>query len=220
MDKVFDLNSPLMRSLTTLANLILLSCAWTIFSIPVITVGPATAAVYYVIQKMVQGENPGILRCFWKGFRDNFKQGMILTLIFGVAAALMYYDYVFSYMVSDTLGPALRAVFVILAVVWLTMVCYAFPLQAQFQNSIKNTLKNALLLGIVRPGKTVPLIALHLIPVAVCLVLPELFVKVLPLWLILAPGGIAFLSMVLLKKIWCSLLERAQAQPEDGTTEA
>ena len=156
MDKVFDLNSPLMRSLTTLAILILLSYAWTIFSIPVITVGPATAAVYYVIQKMVQGENPGILRCFWKGFRDNFKQGMILTLIFGVAAALMYYDYVFSYMVSDTLGPALRAVFVILAVVWLTMVCYASRCRHNSKTPSKTRLKTHCSLALSVPEKPFP----------------------------------------------------------------
>jgi len=220
MGKLFDLNSPLMQGLTTLANLILLSCAWLVSCIPIITIGPATAALYYVTQKIVRGENPSIFRCFWKGFRDNLKQGTLLTLILGAAAALMYYDYIFSYIVNESLGPALRAVFVVLAVVWMMVVCYAFPLQAQFQNSLKNTIKNALLMAIVHPGKTVLLIALHLLPVAVCLVLPELFVKTLPLWLIFAPGVIAFLSMVLLKKIWTSLLDRAQAQPEDAAADA
>lgn len=219
MSKLFNMNGPLMQGLTTLWNLILLSCAWLVFSIPVITVGPATAALYYTTQKMVRGENPSIFRCFWKGFRDNLKQGIVLTLIFDAAAALMYYDYLFSYMVDDSLGTALRILFVIMAIVWLMVVCYTFPLQAQFQNSIKITLKNALLLSIVHLGKTVLLVVLHLIPVAVCLALPELFARLMPLWLFGAPGLIAYLCTLRMKKVWSSLLERAQAQPEAAPAE-
>jgi len=211
MSKLFDMNGPLMRGLTAVTNLILLSCAWLVFSIPVITIGPATAALYYTTQKMVRGENPSIFRCFWKGFRDNLKQGIVLTLIFGAAAALMYYDYLFSYMVGDSLGTTLRIVFVIMAVVWLMMVCYTFPLQAQFQNSIKITLKNALLLSLVHLGKTVLLVVLHLIPVAVCLALPELFARLLPLWLFGAPGIIAYLSTLRMKKVWAGLMEKARS---------
>lgn len=214
MGNFFDLNSPLMRGLTAIANLILLSCLWVIFSIPVLTIGPATAALYYATQKMVQGENIHVFRCFMKSFRENLKQGMVLTLIFGVAAGLMYYDYVFSYVVHDSLGTPLRIVFAVLAVVWLVMACYTFPLQAQFRNSIKRTLLNALFLSLIHLGKTVQLVILHLIPVAVCLTLPELFVRVLPLWIFAAPGLIAWLSSLRMKKVWDALIEQAQPQPE------
>jgi len=209
-----------MRGLTALANLILLSCVWLVFCIPVLTIGPATAALYYVVQKMVQGEDPSIFRCFWQSFRDNLKQGLILTLIFGASAALMYYDYLFSYMVNDSLGSILRVVFVVLAIVWLMVACYAFPLQAQFQNSIKNTLKNALLLSLIHLGKTFLLVIMHLVPVVVCLVLPELFSRLLLIWLFCAPGVIAYLSTVRMRKVWASLQEQAQTQSETAQTEA
>ena len=161
---------------------------------------------------MVQSENPSIFRSFFHSFRANLKQGIVLTLIFGGAAALMYYDYLFSYVVSGSLGTMLRVIFAVLAVVWLMLVCYTFPLQAQFQNSIAYTLKNALFLSLAHLKKTVQLAALHLVPVAACLVLPELFTRLLPLWLFAAPGLIAYLSTVLLKKLWASLLELAQTQ--------
>lgn len=214
MGKLFDPNSPLMQGLTCIANLFLLSCLWVVFSIPVLTIGPATAALYYGAQKLVQGENIRVFRCFWKSFRENLKQGIVLSLIFGAAAALMYYDYLFSYVVEESLGTVLRVFFAVLAAVWLIMVCYTFPLQAQFQNTVKNTLKNALLLSLIHLGKTIQLAALHLIPVVVCLALPELFTKLLPLWLFAAPGLIAFFATLRMKKVWADLLEKAQPQPE------
>jgi uncharacterized membrane protein YesL len=101
------------------------------------------------------------------------------------------------------------------------MVSYTFPLQAQFQNSLKNTLKNAMLLSLVHLGKTVQLVVLHLIPIAVCLMIPELFAKLLPIWLFGAPGLIAFFSMMRMKKVWQALLEQAagQEEPEEITAE-
>lgn len=98
------------------------------------------------------------------------------------------------------------------------MVCYVFPLQAQFQNSIKYTLKNALSLSLIHLGKTVVLTVLHLGPAAVSLALPELFAKLLPLWLFAAPGGIAYLTTLRIKTVWKSLQE--MAQPETQTPEA
>lgn len=219
MGKLFDRNHPLMRGLTALANVLLLSICWGIFSIPVLTIGPATAALYYGMQKIILGENISVFRCFFKSFRENFKQGVILTLIFGAAAALIGYDYLFSYIVEESLGEILRIVFIVLAVVWLIMVSYTFPLQAQFQNSLKNTLKNAMLLSLVHLGKTVQLVLLHLIPVVVCFALPELFTKLLPFWLFAAPGLIAFFSMLRMKKVWAGLLKKAESQEEEPQEE-
>ena len=218
MGKLFDPNHPIMRCLTDIANIILLSCAWLICSIPVLTIGPATAALYYVAQKLVAGENPKIFRSFFHSFRDNLKQGMILTLIFGITAALLGYDYLFSYMVNESLGKLLRIVFVVAAAVWLMLACYTFPLQAQFQNRVKTTLQNALFLALSHLGQTITVMLIHLVPVAVCLALPELFARLLPLWIFAAPGLIAFLCTLRLRKLWASLRQQAEAEtaPEEA----
>jgi uncharacterized membrane protein YesL len=218
MGKLFDPNNPIMRGLTDIANIILLSCAWLIGSLGIITIGPATAALYYVTQKLVEGENPKIFRSFFHSFRENLKQGMILTLIFGITAALLGYDYLFSYMVNESLGKLLRIVFVVAAAVWLMLACYTFPLQAQFQNRIKITLQNALFLALSHLGQTITVMLIHLVPVAVCLALPELFARLLPLWIFAAPGLIAFLCTLRLRKLWASLRQQAQAEtaPEEA----
>ena len=94
------------------------------------------------------------------------------------------------------------------------MVSYTFPLQAQFQNPIKTTLKNALFIGLGHLGETVQLILLHMIPLVFCLALPDLFAQTLLLWLLCAPGGIAYFSTVRRKKIWAALLNLSQVQSE------
>lgn len=214
MGKLFDQNNLVMRGLTDIANIILLSCLWLLCSLGIITIGPATAALYYVTQKMVQGENPKIFRCFFHSFRENLKQGMAFSLIFGLSGLVLYYDYLFSYIVDDSLGSVLRILFVVAAALWLMLVCYTFPLQAQFQNKVKITLQNALFLALSHLGKTLLLMVIHLVPVAVCLALPELFARLLPLWIFAAPGLIAFLCTLRLRKLWDALREQAQQAEE------
>lgn len=214
MGKLFDQNNLVMRGLTDIANIILLSCLWLLCSLGIITIGPATAALYYVTQKMVQGENPKIFRSFFHSFRGNLKQGMAFSLIFGLSGLVLYYDYLFSYIVDDSLGSVLRILFVVAAALWLMLVCYTFPLQAQFQNKVKITLQNALFLGLSHLGKTLLLMVIHLVPAAVCLALPELFARLLPLWIFAAPGLIAFLCTLRLRKLWDALREQAQQAEE------
>ena len=216
MEKLFDSNHPLIRGLTDIANIILLSCAWLVGSIGILTIGPATAAMHYVAQKMARGENPKILRCFFHSFRENLKQGMLLTLIFGITAGLLYYDYLFSYMVDDSLGQILRIVFVVFAALWLMIACYTFPLQARFQNRVKITIKNALFLALSHLGNTVLIMVIHLVPLAVCLTLPELFARLLPVWIFAAPGLIAFFSSLRLKKLFDALTAQALEETEEA----
>ena len=147
--------------------------------------------------------------------RHYYNRGFLnlpLALPYGITAALLGYDYLFSYMVNESLGKLLRIVFVVAAAVWLMLACYTFPLQAQFQNRVKTTLQNALFLALSHLGQTVMVMLIHLVPVAVCLALPELFARLLPVWIFAAPGLIAFLCTLRLRKLWASLRQQAEAE--------
>lgn len=69
----------------------LLSVLWLIGCVPVFTIGASTVALYYVAMKMVRDEEEGIVRRFFRAFRENFRQSIPVTLILflfiGVLAA-------------------------------------------------------------------------------------------------------------------------------------
>jgi len=56
MGKFFNLDSPLMRFMTKLADLMILNLLFLITCIPVITIGAAWTSLYYVTLKMVKDE--------------------------------------------------------------------------------------------------------------------------------------------------------------------
>ena len=81
MGSVFNSESPLMTSLARVADIMILSLLWVVCSLPVITIGVSSSALYYVMLKIVRGEDVHVVRLFIKSLKDNLFQGMIMTLI-------------------------------------------------------------------------------------------------------------------------------------------
>ena len=75
--------------LSTLVDVCGLSIVWTFLCMPVVTAGPATAALYYTVVKCVRGRESGAFGCYFRSFRANFKTGLWTTLAVLPAAALL-----------------------------------------------------------------------------------------------------------------------------------
>lgn len=79
--RIFDMDGPIYRVGTEIADVMILSLYWIVFSIPIITIGASTSAVFYVYGKKVRGEDCYLSKDFWKSFKENFKPSIPITLI-------------------------------------------------------------------------------------------------------------------------------------------
>ena len=89
MGKLFNLDSPILKVLGTLADMCLLNIMTLIGCLPVVTAGASITAMHYVLLKMVRNEEGYVWKDFWKSFKENFWQGMAIgsILIIFVAPA-------------------------------------------------------------------------------------------------------------------------------------
>ena len=62
-------------------DLLVLGILWIICSIPLVTVGAASSALYYAVVKCIKKGESYPIRSFFHSFKINLKQGSILTLI-------------------------------------------------------------------------------------------------------------------------------------------
>ena len=74
--------NPLFSFLNLLGQLILLSILWTICSLPVITVGASTAALYYTVVKVLRRNQDSLFAAFFREFRSNFLQSLNINMVF------------------------------------------------------------------------------------------------------------------------------------------
>lgn len=91
MGKIFRWDSPLMRLMMLITNLVCLNVLWLLCCLPVITAGAATTAMYYVVFQYITKQDDSVLRPFFKAFKENFKTLTpiwILHLLIGAALGL------------------------------------------------------------------------------------------------------------------------------------
>lgn len=174
MGKIFNLDSPVMTFLTKVADLIILNFVALICCIPIITIGASMTGLHYVALKIVRNEECYIIKSFFKSFKQNFKQAtviwLILLVVYGIFAADVYL-FVFSGSEFPTWMLILFA-----AVAGLTTLgtAHAFPILARFDNTVRNTLKNSFLLGILIFPKTILEVLCWAIPWAILYFLPQI----------------------------------------------
>ena len=75
-------------------DLILLNILWLLCSVPFITIGASTTALYSVTLKMAANEEGYIIRGFWDAFKKSFKQSTLVWLILLAVGAVLGMDIV------------------------------------------------------------------------------------------------------------------------------
>ena len=146
---LFDMNGPLMNALRKLANIILCNIAFCLLSLPLFTVGAALAALYTCMQAILEdNEDDIIVKQYWDAFRRNFKQATAIWLICLLAFAFLGIYYLIVSGMAGTMGRVYRISFFMMCILFLFGFQYLFPLQARYENRVKDTLKNAWLLSI------------------------------------------------------------------------
>lgn len=167
MGRFFDMDSPLMRFLNRVADMLILNFLMILCCIPVITIGAACTAMHYVLLKIVRDEEGYLVRGFFKAFARNFKQATIAWLLMLLVIAVYYGDWlIFNYSGIEFPKALVIAVVAVGAVAFLISL-YIFPLIARFENTLRNTAKNAAILAFANLPKTLGMAFLYVLPLII-----------------------------------------------------
>lgn len=162
MDRIFNLDNPFFRFIGKLVDVFFLNLLWVIFSLPIVTIGASTTALYYVTLKLVRDREGYIFKSFFKSFRENFKQSTVMWIILLLVGTVLGIDIYVVYNMDQSYAKILLAVFIGISALLLFVIIYIFPLQAQFENPVKQTFKNALFMSIRHLPWTILLVLITL----------------------------------------------------------
>jgi uncharacterized membrane protein YesL len=151
---MFSYDGRLYRILTWVSNICLLSLLYLATCILVVTIPPATAALFGVVRKWVLKEDPPMFSTFFSLFRENAGQSYIASLIFllvGVFFAIDFYSvYKMKYSVRWIFFDTLCG----LALLYVVTLMYVFPLMVHTYSSTRQLITNGLKIAMFRPHLT------------------------------------------------------------------
>lgn len=210
MSKLFRMDSPLMRFLTKIADLMVLNILFCITSIPLITIGASWTALYSVTLKMVRDEEGSVSRSYFRSFRQNFRQATLLWLGVLVALALLVLDIrVLNGMAGGTAPGLLRVGVEILALLGIMVLQYLFPSLARFEASLADTLKNACMMALAHLPKTALMTAAVVGAVWITLINNTTIAVGLMVWPLIGFSLMAFGNSGILRKIFDNYVPKA-----------
>ncbi len=190
------------RALSKICDMICLNVLWVICSIPIVTIGASTTALYTVMLKMVRNEEGYIFRGFFKAFKENFKQSTIIWLIVAALGVVWWIDYRVSGLMGQGISDVFRIIFLLLGFLLLSVIIYVFPLTARYENSISATFKNAIILTVAKLPYTFIMVAVLVIAVLASLWNTMMLMMALPLWFIFGVSLIAWVNSYLLRRVF------------------
>lgn len=158
LEEIFNMDNPFFRGVNRIADMVIVNVLFLISCIPIVTIGPALTALYYVSINTWSRDDGYIFRMYVKSFKENIKQSIILWLILLVVGTVLSVDVWFWVsqwkLTANAFCKPMIVISVILLVVYALIFTYVWPLQAKFSNKISGTIKNALAMAITHVPET------------------------------------------------------------------
>jgi len=192
MKKLFHPNSNFVQGIANMGNLLWMNLLWLLCCLPVVTAGASTAALYRMMFNLRDYKS-----CrtgdFFRAFASNFRKATLCWLLFLLMAGalLMMYTAIGLYQVQ-AVRVALFGLFALCCIVAAVAGLYMFPLTCYFENTVTGTFLNALLMAMAKPIRALLALGLSLLPLVVLLSVPQIFLHLLVLWVLVAPALLAY----------------------------
>lgn len=138
---MFRYDSGIMSFLGKVADILILNLLTLLCCIPIVTIGASITAAHYTALKMHRDTDNYVVRNFFRSFKANLLQGILIWILWIVVVALSVFAYLFypEGGISTVLKIIMCSmlIFIAMTTMWL------FPMQARFSNSIRITIRNA-----------------------------------------------------------------------------
>lgn len=146
-------------ALQRFSDTVLLSAVWAVACLPVLTAGPATAAMFAVVRGWETGRDVSAVPAFARYFRENLRQGLVSGLAGVAVAALLFADLVIAGALAPLAASTLGVVAAVAGVLVVATAVYLFPLMVTYDLPLDRLVRSALMFAIGKPATTLACVA-------------------------------------------------------------
>ena len=203
MGGLFDYDSKLFQLLLRVSDLVALSLLWLLCSLPVITIGASTSALYYTAMKLVRQRGNSTISMFFHAFKENIRSSLPVTLL------VVDFN-----LLAGRLGssPVFHGLCIMVLVLYAAIAGLTFPVLAKFRCTLRQLIRNVLLLLLQHPLTVVAVTAMHFIPFWLIYAHLEWVESLEGVFLLFGPGSIAYVNALMLVPVFRSYIPEEQQE--------
>ncbi|HHT88860.1 MAG TPA: YesL family protein [Clostridiales bacterium] len=209
MNNIFNLDNPFFTALGKICDMIVLSLLYLIVCLPIITIGPASTALYYTVVKVIRRGRSYIFREFFKSFKLNFKRGAIVGAILTIIFVVLYFDLIFAYGISspdNSTGSLMMGLFIGLTFLTVAFSVYVFPVLSRFDMTVKQLARAAAFMSLRHLLFTVLMILVN----AASIIIVYIFFP----FVFIAPALSVFVNSFMMERIFKKYMPESEGPGE------
>ena len=177
MRSFFSMDGKFYTVMTQIADLLFVSILWIVGCLPIVTAITSTASMYYVIVKCIRFDCGRVWPEFWEAYRNNLRQGIALTILFGgIGAGIGYLGYrVFVLSVNRSgLLFFLAISTLVISLLYVLNAIWIVPVLSRFSKSFGNLIKLNYVIAMRNFIRSLPMILVVVVALVVILAIPEM----------------------------------------------
>ena len=161
----FNPDNWLWRGFGRLADFFLLSALWILCSIPVVTIGAASIALYDTVAHCFRYNEGGMVSRFFRTFKRELVRGILLTVVWAGAGYLLNVSYQIMTQLGDgsTFWTILSLVYFVILTIPVGMACWAIGLQSRFTYGFGQLHKNAAMFALGYFPRTIAIVLIFVV---------------------------------------------------------
>lgn len=144
-----------------LLNLLWIGC--TLLGGVLFGIAPSTIALYTVTRKAAHGESDiKITKTFWNTFKKEFFRANGLALLLTFIGVVCFYDLHFFRQFDGVIYEVLATIALICCLTYIILLMYILPVFVHYKLKVIETIKQALLIGFLKPGNLILMVVIGL----------------------------------------------------------
>ena len=182
----------LKKGLDAFGNMFGLNICFVIGCLPVITIGASLAATYAMAIRLQENEEETVLHGYIHEFKRSFKQATIAFLGFAVAVAVLLAEWILINTTTGAISIFYTIVFYLELLFVALIMAFLFPMIARYNTTLKQAVKNSILLSVGYFFSCVKILVAWVAPIALSIIYPIIFLHTWYLWLLIIFGAIIY----------------------------
>lgn len=196
MNTYYENDNFFMRWFGKMADVVLLTLLWVLCSLPLVTIGASTIALYDAIARCVHGTHESPFKYFFHVYKKELLRGILITLLWALLGFGLYMGYMYLYQWGKTNSLAAIYSMVYLGTLLIPVGIFAWliGLEARFQYGVFGLHKAAATFAIVHLPTTGILLGIVAVAVVIAVFVPAM--------VLLLPGIVVTLHSWLIEKVF------------------
>jgi uncharacterized membrane protein YesL len=166
------MNSRFYAAVNRLSNFFILNIFWILSCIPIVTIPPATTAMFSVVRQWKLNQDTSVVRNYFRYFKENFKQSLLIGIIWMLFSGLLFFNYFYLNQVQSAIKFLIIGPLLFISLIFIGTSVFLFPLLSHYKVTCKGAIKSSFFVAMANLPTTLFILAVFILLTVILIYLP------------------------------------------------